>query len=86
MSKDNLSEAYWCDLGDGMKVKVIGATIPSASKYDCPIMDWEGIEENGVSVPYSKETAFRLLEKYRDLSDLISDAIWIEMLKNTTNK
>ena len=37
------------------------------------LLDWEGLEEDGVAVPYSYENAIRILTEYKDLRDYVSD-------------
>jgi len=37
------------------------------------VLDWEGIEENGVEIPYSRENAVRILTDYHDLREHIND-------------
>jgi len=37
------------------------------------VLDWEGLEEDGVEVPYSTENAIRILTDYRDLREYVND-------------
>jgi hypothetical protein len=37
------------------------------------LLDWKGLEEDGVVVPYSYDNAIRILTEYKDLRDYVSD-------------
>ena len=37
------------------------------------LLDWRGMKESGVEVPYSTENAFRLLNEYRELREMVAD-------------
>ena len=37
------------------------------------LLDWEGLEEDGVAVPYNYDNAVRILTEYKDLRDYVSD-------------
>ena len=37
------------------------------------LLDWKGLEEDGVELPYSYENAVRILTDYKDLRDYVSD-------------
>lgn len=37
------------------------------------VLDWEGVEENGKEIPYSKEAAIDILTKYPELKSYIYD-------------
>jgi len=39
----------------------------------CIVLDWDGLEEDGVPIPYSVANAKRLLTEYRDFRDNIND-------------
>ena len=86
-NKPKLPEAYWYDIGQGVRVKVVDATI--SSNYNFPILDWEGVEDkDGNPIPYSKEKAMELLNSTDIMRPIIStlmrtpkinrvsDAIW----------
>ena len=73
MTKIKLPEAYWYDLGDDVKFKIVDGTLPSFYKQDCAILDWEGVEDaDGKSIPYSKEAVFELLNKYEEIRHWVS--------------
>ena len=37
------------------------------------LLDWKGLEEDGVAVPYNYDNAVRILTEYKDLRDYVSD-------------
>ena len=58
----NQQKAYWYDAGNGIKVKVVDASVVG---NDCfPLLDWKGLEENGQLLPYSIKNAKRILQEY----------------------
>jgi len=58
----NQPEAYWYDVGDGIEVKVVDASVVGDNCF--PLLDWEGLTENGKLLPYSIENAKRILQEY----------------------
>jgi hypothetical protein len=58
-----LENITWIDCGDGIKFKL--SPFP---EDDPPILDWVGIEENGDSIPYSKEKALEYLNKHESFA------------------
>jgi hypothetical protein len=61
-----LDDIKWIDCGDGVKLKLS----PFISDNP-PILDWEGVEEDGKELPYSKEKAFEILDKYKHFADFV---------------
>jgi hypothetical protein len=37
------------------------------------VLNWEGVEENGVEIPYSKDNAIMILTKYPELRNYVND-------------
>ena len=37
------------------------------------LLDWEGVEDGGVALPYTKENAIRVLLEYKDLRDQVTE-------------
>jgi len=93
IDKTNLPKALWYDFGDGIKMKIVDEEV--FKDWDCPILDWEGLEENGKILPYNKENAFRILKEYNNLAyyiitlmgdpalERVLDAIYFSRLKQT---
>ena len=52
------------EVAEKLLVKAMAQTI---------LLDWEGLEEDGVPVPYSTDNAIRILMEYKDLRDYVSD-------------
>ena len=52
------------DVAEKLLIKVMAKTI---------LLDWKGLEEDGMEVPFSDEAALRILTDYKDLRDYISD-------------
>jgi len=69
LKRKKLPESCWHDCGNGIRLKVIDAGV--LSNWDCPITDWEGIEEYDEVLPYTKENATRILKDYPDIAMLV---------------
>ena len=52
------------EVAEGIFIRTIAETI---------VLDWEGLEEDGVPVPYSVENAIRILTEYEDLKKQIQE-------------
>ena len=73
MTKDmpkDMPKAIWYDCGDGLKLKVVDEEI--FPDWDVPILDWEGLEEDGKVLPYSKENVRYILKKYKEVAMYVS--------------
>jgi len=51
----------------------IAERIMNEALAEAIVLGWEGLEENGVEVPYNKENCMRILTTYKDLKDQIQD-------------
>ena len=60
LRRGNLSD----ELSKEITVKLLADTI---------LLDWEGIEEDGESLQYSKPEAERLLKDYKDFRNMVSE-------------
>lgn len=79
ISKDSEDKGKWFDLGSDIKIKVI--LNPKLPNGRCPILDWEGLEENGKELPYSVEDAKRILKAYPDFATYIYGTMYEELSK-----
>lgn len=52
------------EVAEKLLIKVMARTI---------LLDWKGLEEDGVAVPFNNENALRILTEYKDLRDYVSD-------------
>jgi|GEM_PF-5482392 len=69
LKRKKLPESAWHDCGNGIRLKIIDSAV--VSEWDCPITDWEGIEEGDEEIPYTKENAMRILKDYPDIAMLV---------------
>lgn len=52
------------DIMEKITIEAMAATV---------LLDWEGIEEDGKAVPYTRENVTRLLADYKDFRDQIAE-------------
>jgi len=52
------------EIAEQLLIKCLAETI---------VLDWEGVEENGETIPYSVDNAIRILTDYPDLRNYVND-------------
>jgi len=52
------------EIAEQLLIKCLAETI---------VLDWEGVEENGSTIPYSVDNAIRVLTDYPDLRNYVND-------------